>query len=183
MDRRSFSAGLAMSGLMAAGPAQATIRARDGSEGMPTSGYIWIDSRGRPSIGVPSRIIILSDSFRREIGVNFKFPLANEKRAGILNPTLQSQFSRRVKIGDVRLGGRTIYIPAKVPPTIQEIQISDFEISFRINVSKLGRPYGGGVPALRNMPVIGSLFRRAADRQMRKNLLLLLRPEILHYAE
>ncbi len=183
MNRRSFSAGLALSGLMAARPAQATIRARDGSEGMPSAGFIWIDSRGRASIGVPSRIIILSDHFRREIGVNFKLPLQNEKRAGILNPTLQSQFRRRVAVGDARISGRTIYIQATVPPSVAEIRLSDFDISFRINVAKLGRPYTGGVPALNDLPVLGSLFRRAADRRMQRNLLLLLRPELLHYAE
>lgn len=182
MDRRAFTAGLAASGIARGTGLQARER-KEGRDGLPATAHVFLRSIGRLSPGIPSHFIVVSDTFAHQIGADLRFPLSNENRSGLLNPTLKREFRSRVQIGDVRVGGRVVWIVARVQVGPSVLRLTDFDISFRINGERLARPYTGRVPQLSRLRQIGGLFRRKSDTGLRRDLLVQIRPEILEYAE
>lgn len=177
MDRRTFNGTLFGAGILTVASANlATARVREDEREFPALGRVRIQLDGQTRSA--RYLIIQSPEDAIEIPLDRDYPLTNENRSSILNPTLARRYKNGLQIGDVRWDGTDVLTTIDRPLEIEGLHITDQEISYRINAENVAQPRPI-TPIPKNQPIIGAAMIRGTQDRFSNELVLFFRRKIL----
>ncbi|WP_212524432.1 hypothetical protein [Actibacterium sp. MT2.3-13A] len=172
LNRRMFATGLA---------ALPAVRAR-ASEDRDRGAAPELVGRVRLNLGPaeirPDALVLLFEP-TLTVPLDRAFPMSNERRAGLITPTLRRRFRKGEAAGNLHHSGPRLVAAPVVQFDLGDVFLVNGDISWRINARAQAQAGAAPLPGLSELPVIGRMFRGRSGSKDRDNLLILVTPSIL----